>query len=1004
MKRTNITIALLFSFLLFASSSIVYGQISITQLGQPYMQDFNTLSSTTTSTFMPAEWHFRETGSNADQIYAVSTGSSTGGNAYSFGATSNTERAFGGLTATTLDSVIVGAPFTNNTGSTITNLTVKYTGEQWRKVSGRLIPDTILFGYSTNATSLNSGSWTNVSNLMFLTPAVNYGGAVSAGALDGNASANKELITFTITGLNIANGNTIWLRWVDRDIAGTDDGMAIDDVEVTACGGTPTITLSGTATICPSSNTSLTASYNGGTPWEFTWTDGTVNTNVTGITNSTYSWSVTPSATTTYTAQSFNGPCGVPSPTQANVVVTVFTNTPTAVLSGTQTICNTGIAQLSVNFTGVAPFQFTWTDGVTPATLTNITSTSYVFSVTPSATTTFSLTAMSDNCQSGNASGTAIVSVDPSSPPTASLSGAQTVCAGSTASLTVALTNGTVWNFTYSDGTNNTTRTGITSSPHVFSVTPTANTTYTLTGVNNQTCNGSTGGTANVGVLSLPGATISQDSAICVGTSVPLSVTLTGSSPWSITYTEGTTPVTITGIMTNPYVFTSTPSVTTSYTLSSVSDLNCTATVSGSVVISVNPTPTASISGDQSICSGLGVILTVSLTGNQPWELSYSVGSTTLTETGITSSPYLISITPGASVTYTLLSVDNECPGTLGNSSAVVTVNTPPSASMSGSAAVCGGNSTAISVTLLSSSTPYSITYSDGTTSTTETGLTLSPFIFTVTPTASVTYTLTDVSDNSGCTGSAMGSAIIGFTPGSSASLSASQTICAGSSAALSIALSGSTPFQVVYSNGVGNTTINGITSTLYIVNVTPSATTTYSLVSVMGANCSGNVSGTAVVTVNPLPSPVISGTNTLTVSGITGTASYQWQLNGTDIAGATNNTHIPVTTGTYTLVVTQNDCSATSNSLSVTVSIDEDIISSRFTVYPNPTSGIINLTGDLDILEVWVSDAAGRIIYTSVTGDAQNIQIDLGNQTPGVYYLKVKTSQGMGHKMMIRN
>ena len=66
-----------------------------------------------------------------NDAYAASTGSSTAGDTYSFGASANTERAFGALLSGTLTPTI-GAAFTNNTGSQITSLDIDYVGEQWR--------------------------------------------------------------------------------------------------------------------------------------------------------------------------------------------------------------------------------------------------------------------------------------------------------------------------------------------------------------------------------------------------------------------------------------------------------------------------------------------------------------------------------------------------------------------------------------------------------------------------------------------------------------------------------------------------------------------------------------------------------------------------------------------------------------------------------------------------------------------------------------------------------
>jgi len=57
------------------------------------------------------------------------------------------------------------------------------------------------------------------------------GGA--AGALNGNLAANRTAISFTITGLSLAAGQSIFLRWSDPDHTGSDHGLSIDDFSVT---------------------------------------------------------------------------------------------------------------------------------------------------------------------------------------------------------------------------------------------------------------------------------------------------------------------------------------------------------------------------------------------------------------------------------------------------------------------------------------------------------------------------------------------------------------------------------------------------------------------------------------------------------------------------------------------------------------------------------------------------------------------------------------------------
>lgn len=225
----------IFLFFLFAFTGVLHGQI---QLNAPsYSQDFNSLLATGSGSSLPTGWLFVETGTNANTLYTAGSGTATGGDTYSFGADASTDRTFGGLQSGSLVPLI-GASFTNLTGSVITSLKINYTGEQWRLGAlGRI--DSLQFQYSTDATGLQNGNWITID-------ALGFSGSQTTGTvgpLDGNLAVNRKSIGFTITGLNIAVGQTFYLRWVDYNASGSDDGLGIDDftleVQTSAGDNTP---------------------------------------------------------------------------------------------------------------------------------------------------------------------------------------------------------------------------------------------------------------------------------------------------------------------------------------------------------------------------------------------------------------------------------------------------------------------------------------------------------------------------------------------------------------------------------------------------------------------------------------------------------------------------------------------------------------------------------------------------------------------------------------------
>ncbi|MBK9288284.1 MAG: IPT/TIG domain-containing protein [Flavobacteriales bacterium] len=186
------------------------------------------------------------------------------------GATSASDRALGSVGSgnAAIGSLAYGVLLRNTSGSAITSLSVAFTGEQWRREN--VAAQTITFWYKTSSstiTSLNAGTtntgWTAVTALDFTSPQ----NSATAAALDGNAGANRTVISaVAIPALSLANNDYIMLRWSDIDHTGSDHGLSIDDVTVswtvTATPADPT-----TSSISPTSTVAgtgaLTLTVNG---------------------------------------------------------------------------------------------------------------------------------------------------------------------------------------------------------------------------------------------------------------------------------------------------------------------------------------------------------------------------------------------------------------------------------------------------------------------------------------------------------------------------------------------------------------------------------------------------------------------------------------------------------------------------------------------------------------------------------------------------------------------
>ncbi|HEU4470855.1 MAG TPA: CehA/McbA family metallohydrolase [Flavisolibacter sp.] len=220
-----------------------------------YTQNFDTITTAGSGTFnnLPEGWGIYEVGSGgaADGRYVVNNGSSNTGNAYSYGILNGTDRALGSL-GSGGNSPTIGAIFFNETDNPITSITISFVIEQWRfggnstnRPAGTA--DIIPFSYSLDANSIANtapGTWVSV-------PELNLSSIITSGtasALVGDDAANRRSVSYTITGINLAPGGSILIRWSDSDTPGSDDGLSIDEFSISAGLSPGTLTSGATTT------------------------------------------------------------------------------------------------------------------------------------------------------------------------------------------------------------------------------------------------------------------------------------------------------------------------------------------------------------------------------------------------------------------------------------------------------------------------------------------------------------------------------------------------------------------------------------------------------------------------------------------------------------------------------------------------------------------------------------------------------------------------------------
>jgi len=109
------------------------------------------------------------------------------------------------------------------------------------------------------------------------------------------------------------------------------------------------------------------------------------------------------------------------------------------------------------------------------------------------------------------------------------------------------------------------------------------------------------------------------------------------------------------------------------------------------------------------------------------------------------------------------------------------------------------------------------------------------------------TYTITLTASNPFGSHTINHDVVVGFP---SATLSGSTTTVAGTTVSLQVDYTGSLPYNLIYSDGTSNYTLNNIDENPFFFNITPEVNTTYNLVTVDNGICTTNLNGSAEINV----------------------------------------------------------------------------------------------------------------------------------------------------------
>jgi predicted dienelactone hydrolase len=139
----------------------------------------------------------------------------------------------------------------------------------------------------------------------------------------------------------------------------------------------------------------------------------------------------------------------------------------------------------------------------------------------------------------------------------------------------------------------------------------------------------------------------------------------------------------------------------------------------------------------------------------------------------------------------------------------------------------------------------------------------------------------------------------------------------------------------------------------------------------------------------NVAPVTVSSSNSTLTANSTGNVLTYQWNLNGNPISGATSQNYNATQNGNYTVDVTYAFGCATSSEYTYsnnTTNIEN--LKNNFLMMPNPVKDVLKISVSIDgMKEIKILDLNGRILKT-IYSDKSEMIIDCQSLLTGIYIL----------------